>query len=452
MSTRLARPGSSSAGSHAADPDTRPGIDAPAALPSASIGEDWLAVLVGGALIALVLSGVLPAAPRFAWGGDAAPLSALAAPANLVRAAALGAVAITLLTFGAAATGARLAAFVPGTAVVFLLACVAQVLSGHASAAAWGLEYVIFALAIGLVVNQAATLPVWLVEAVRTEYIIKTGLVVLGATVLFDEIVGAGALGIAQALIVVLSVWAFSFWLCRRLRVDDELATMLASAVSICGVSAAIAACGAIQGDRKKLSYVTSLVLVVAMPMMVVMPWIARVSGMPPVVAGAWLGGTLDTSAAVVAAGELLGDAGRNAAVVVKLSQNALIGLAAFFLTVWWTMRGEGREGANTRLSVIWERFPKFVFGFLAASLVFSFLLDQDAVRAARGLVNGIRTTLFAMAFVSIGLETRLGRLVSTGEGRPALAFLGGQAFNVAITLVVAYLLFGGSVLPAPAL
>src|SRR4029453_19049782 len=137
--------------------------------------------------------------------------------------------------------------------------------------------------------------------------------------------------GIMQALIVVLSVWAFAFWLARRLRVDDEFATMLASAVSICGVSAAIATCGAIQGDKKKLSYVTSLVLVVAMPMMVLMPWASRAMDMPSVVAGAWLGGTLDTSAAVVAAGEMLGDAGRDSAVVVKLSQNALIGFPAFF-------------------------------------------------------------------------------------------------------------------------
>jgi hypothetical protein len=86
----------------------------------------------------------------------------------------------------------------------------------------------------------------------KTEYYIKTGLVVLGATILFDEIVGAGMLGIMQALIVVLSVWAFAFWLARRLHVDDEMATMLASAVSICGVSAGHRDCGAIQGDKKK--------------------------------------------------------------------------------------------------------------------------------------------------------------------------------------------------------
>src|SRR5690606_5937608 len=144
---------------------------------------------------------------------------------------------------------------------------------------------------------------------------------------------------------------------------------------AICGVSAAIAACGAIQGDRKKLSYVSSLVLVVAVPMMVVMPWIVAATGMNEVVAGAWLGGTLDTSAAVVAAGELVSEPARDAAVVVKLSQNALIGVAAFALTLWWAMRKD-RDAAATastpdsgsRLAMIWNRFPKFVLGFIAVS------------------------------------------------------------------------------------
>jgi uncharacterized membrane protein YadS len=314
---------------------------------------------------------------------------------------------------------------------------------------AWSLEYVVFALLIGLVVNHTVPVPTWLREAVRTEYYIKTGLVVLGAGILVDDILRAGFLGIAQALVVVLSVWTFAFWLARRLRVDDEFATMLASAVSICGVSAAIAACGAIQGDRKKLSYVTSLVLVVAMPMMVLMPWIAKVAGMPDVVAGAWLGGTLDTSAAVVAGGELISDAARDAAVVVKLSQNALIGVAAFLLTVWWTLNRKGVEAADantprTSLSVIWERFPKFVFGFLVASIVFSWLIADATVADTRGPLTAVRTTLFAMAFVSIGLETSLGSLVKTDGGRPAIAFLGGQAFNVIVTFVAAYVFFGG--------
>ena len=416
------------------------------------ISEDWLAVLVGAVLLALVVLGVRPAMPRFAWGAGDATAAGLVSAANLGRTLQMAALVLVPLVAGAALLGARLTAFLPGVLLLYGLAWLAQAMAGHATSAAWGLEYVIYGLAIGLVLSHTVRLPAWFREAVRTEYYIKAGLVVLGATILFNEIVGAGALGIAQALVVVLSVWSFSFWLARRLRVDDELATMLASAVSICGVSAAIATCGAIQGDKKKLSYVTSLVLVVAMPMMVLMPWASRALDMPSVVAGAWLGGTLDTSAAVVAAGEMLGDAGRDAAVVVKLSQNALIGFAAFLLTVWWTMRKPSAGRPDTSVRVIWERFPKFVFGFLVASLLFSFLLSPEVVTATRGLVNGMRTTLFAMAFVSIGLETSLGSLVTTDDGRPAVAFLGGQAFNLLVTLVAAYAFFGGWLFAVPSL
>lgn len=389
------------------------------------ISEDWLSVVVGASLIAMALVGVRSTDP--------------------IRVALL---VLVPLTAGAAVLGLRLTKFLPGVLLMAALAWLSQAVAALPMISAWSLEYVVFALLIGLVVNHTVPVPSWLREAVRTEYYIKTGLVVLGAGILVDDILRAGFLGIAQALVVVLSVWTFAFWLARRLRVDDEFATMLASAVSICGVSAAIAACGAIQGDRKKLSYVTSLVLVVAMPMMVVMPWIAKVVGMPDVVAGAWLGGTLDTSAAVVAGGELISDAARDAAVVVKLSQNALIGVAAFLLTVWWTLN-KGGEAADantpkTSLSVIWERFPKFVFGFLVASIVFSWLIGDGTVADTRGPLTAVRTTLFAMAFVSIGLETSLGSLVRTDGGRPAVAFLGGQAFNVIVTLVAAYVFFGG--------
>jgi len=415
------------------------------------VGEDWLAVYVGAALIALVLAGVRPAMPRFAWGTPETPLVQLVAADNIARTVQTILLVLGPVIAGAAVLRANIPTFVPGALLLYVLGWLSQAMAGYVGAAGFGLEYVIFALVIGLVVNHTVGVPNWLREGLRTEYYIKTGLVVLGATILFDEIVGAGMLGIMQALIVVLSVWAFAFWLARRLRVDDEMATMLASAVSICGVSAAIATCGAIQGDKKKLSYVTSLVLLVAMPMMVLMPLAAKAMGMTPVVAGAWLGGTLDTSAAVVAAGELLGNAGRNAAVVVKLSQNALIGFAAFFLTIWWAMRHEGgKHGASVGL--IWDRFPKFVFGFLLASLLFSFVLSDGTVAATRGLVNDIRTVLFAMAFVSIGLETSLTSVVSTGGGRPAAAFLGGQAFNLIVTLIAAYAFFGGLLFALPTL
>jgi uncharacterized integral membrane protein (TIGR00698 family) len=409
-----------------------------------TFSEDWVAVALAVFVIALVLAGVRPALPRFAWSTPQELTGTVFAAGNLIAALQLGILVLVPATAGAILLGIRASGFVAGFSLLYALAFVAQAAAGSQFASRWGLEYVLTALIVGLILRQVATLPTWVIEAARTEYYIKTGLVVLGASILFNEMVNAGFLGVIQALIVVLSVWFFCFWLCKKLKVDDELSTMLSSAVSICGVSAAIATCGAIQGDRKKLSYVTSLVLIVAMPMMVIMPWIAKAMGLPDAVAGAWLGGTLDTSAAVVAAGEMVSDTARDAAVVVKLSQNAMIGVAAFLLTVWWAMRKDTADKPKASLSVIWERFPKFVIGFMLVSFVFSFVLSLGLVAETRGILNNVRTILFALAFISIGLETSLSGLVTTEEGRPAIAFIGGQAFNIAVTLVVSYLLFGG--------
>lgn len=412
--------------------------------------EDWLAVWVGFLSIALVLAGVRPELPAFAWANAADLAGNVLSTQNLLRTLVIGAALGILAGAGVLFMKGSLARFAIGFSALYALAWLALIIGGNTTVSAWGFEYVIFALLVGLVISNLIGVPAWLKEAARTEYYIKTGLVILGAGILFGDLMQAGLLGIAQALLVVTAVWFVCFWLARRLRVDDEFATLLATAVSICGVSAAIAASGAIHGDRKKLSYVTSLVLIVAAPMMVVMPHIVRAFGIPEVVGGAWLGGTLDTSASVVAAGEMISDRARNAGVVVKLSQNVLIGVAAFLLTIWWALKDRSRSDTRPSARVIWERFPKFVLGFMLASLVFSFRLDTSLVMETKGLLAGLRTMWFALAFTSIGLETRFADLVKTEGGRPALAFLGGQAFNVFWTLMLAYMLFGGTFFAVP--
>jgi uncharacterized integral membrane protein (TIGR00698 family) len=372
--------------------------------------------------------------------------------ANLSKILYVGIGFLIVATAGIVLLGGRAVPFLIGLPVIFGLAWLARFLAGNGLFVNWGIEYVIFALLLGLLISNTVGTPEWLKPAVQTEFFIKTGLVILGASLLFMEVLQAGALGIAQAVMVVFVVWYACFWLCRKLRVDDEFGAMLSTAVSICGVSAAIAACGAIQGDKKKLSYVTSLVLIVAIPMMIVMPWIAKSTGMNDLVAGAWLGGTLDTSASVVAAGALISDAAMKTGVIVKFSQNALIGVAAFMLAIWWTLKAGAATGQRPSAGVIWERFPKFVLGFIVASAVFSFWLPGDAVSGTRSALGEIRTWWFAMAFVCIGLETRFVELATTDQGRPALAFLGAQAINVFWTLLLAYLLFGGVLFAQPAI
>lgn len=371
---------------------------------------------------------------------------------NLLKVAYVGIGFIAIGALGIALIGSRVLPFLIGLPAIFAIAFAARFLAGNGLFIDWGIEYVIFALGLGLLISNTVGTPDWLKPAVQTEFFVKAGLVILGASLIFSEVLQAGALGIAQAVLVVFVVWYSCFWLARKLKVDDEFAAMLSTAVSICGVSAAIAACGAIQGDKKKLSYVTSLVLIVAVPMMIAMPWIAKSTGMNDLVAGAWLGGTLDTSASVVAAGALISDAAMKTGVIVKFSQNALIGVAAFALAIWWALRQGAQTGERPSAAVIWERFPKFVIGFVIASAIFSFLLPVDIVSGTRSALNDIRTWWFALAFVCVGLETRFVDLLTTDRGRPALAFLGAQTINVFWTLLLAWLLFGGVLFAQPAI
>ncbi len=341
-----------------------------------------------------------------------------------------------------------------GFPVVFLIAWFSLFLAGNYTINDYGLEYVLWCLGLGLLISNTVGVPAWLKPAVQTEFYIKTGLVILGAGILFGEIVQAGIYGIVQAFLVISVVWYFCFWLCKRFGIDDEFSAMISSAVSICGVSAAIATSGAIKGDPKKLSYVTSIVLICAVPMLVLQPLIAKKFGIPDLVAGAWLGGTLDTSGSVVAAGALISETAMKIGVIVKMSQNVFIGFAAFFLAVWWTCKkcADVPGGQKPSAMEIWDRFPKFVLGFMIASVLFSFVIAQPTVAATKSTLGGLRTWWFALAFTCIGLETRFGELATLGGGKPALAFLIAQGVNIIWTLILAYLIFGGVFFAPPPL
>jgi uncharacterized membrane protein YadS len=412
--------------------------------------EDWLAVWLGFATITLVLAGLRPALPAWKW-SSFSQAGTLFSTSNLLASVwlAVGFLAVSLP--GIVAMGGRVRAYLAAFPVVFALAWIAQAIAGNATVSYWGIEYIIPALGLGLFLSNVIGLPDWLTEAVRTEYFIKTGLVVMGATLLFGEIMQAGALGMLQAVLVILVVWYIAFRICKWLRLDDEFSAMISTAVSICGVSAAIAACGAIQGDRRKLSYVASVVLIVAVPMIVLQPWIVKIFGIPDAVGGAWLGGTLDTTGSVVAAGGLISETAVKIGTIVKFSQNVLIWVAAFALSLWWAMKAR-QNGSNERpsLRVIWDRFPKFVLGFLVASVVFSFLLRPEQVAATKSTLTSLRTMWFALAFVCIGLETRFTDLLTMENGRPFYAFVAAQGVNLIWTFLLSWLLFGGILFAIP--
>ncbi|MCF6140277.1 putative sulfate exporter family transporter [Flavobacterium sp. K77] len=410
-----------------------------------SLHEDWTVVLIGFLIIAVSMFLFLPDVPVFKWSTGFDLIDTVFSKENVLL------ILIQFFYFGilgilaALLIGKSVRYFAVIFPVLYALTLLALICAGNSLVKEYNLEAVIFSLAIGLCIGNLVKLPDWFRTALSTEVFVKIGLVLLGTSVIFSDILKAGSLGLIQALVVVLSVWYFAFWLCKKLKVDDELTMMISSAVSICGVSAAIATSGAIKGDSKKLSYVISMVLVTAIPMMIFMPMIAKYFNFPETVTGAWLGGSIDTSGAVVASGSLVGETALKISTIVKFSQNVLLGIAAFAISVYWTYtqnKAADVQAAKPTLGVIWERFPKFVLGFIAASLFFSFLVPSETREVVKESLKNIQGLWFALAFTSIGLETNFKELFANSSKKPLFAFLLAQLFNVIVTLIVAFLLF----------
>lgn len=406
--------------------------------------EDWTVVILGFIIIVAALGGFHFPAPVFSWKNEELV-------SKIFSADNLGKILIQFLfTFGIVLLGAWLTAkpirnILIVFPLVFLLSIIALIVSGSAALKDYNLEAVIFSLAIGLLISNTIKLPEWFRQTLTTELFVKIGLVLLGTSIIFSDILKAGSKGLIQAVAVVISVWYFSYWVCKKLKVDQELSMMLSSAVSICGVSAAIATAGAIKGDAKKLSYVVSVVLITAIPMMIVMPYIAKYFNFPEAVTGAWLGGTIDTTGAVVASGTLVGEEALKISTIVKFSQNVLLGLAAFAISIYWTYtKKDGAPGVESKptLATIWERFPKFVLGFVAASLLFSFVVSADTITSVKAPLKSMQSLWFVLAFTSIGLETNFRELFQLSNRKPFYAFLIAQLFNIFITLIIAFALF----------
>lgn len=405
--------------------------------------EDWIAVIIAFLTIALVAAGLKPALPKYGWSSGGELWSQLSDTANLLRMGTLFLWVLgSLLLARFLAGDYKPLALFTGLLAIVLISLLAQIITTNKVMKDLGIEVVLFSLILGLFISNVLGLPEWIRPALQTELYIKIGLVLLGTNIIFGDILQAGMLGIIQSVAVVFTVWYFTYWLCKMLGLDDEFRMMISSAVSICGVSAAIATSGAIEGDNKKLSHVISLVMIVAIPMMLFMPYIAIWAGMSPAVAGAWLGGTIDTSGAVVAAGTMLGKEALKYATIVKFSQNVLLGIAAFIISVYWSYTKKKANFEKPSLYTIWERFPKFVLGFIAASLLFSFVLPSSVVAASKGSLKEIQTYWFALAFTCIGLETKFTDIFKVENGKPALAFIIAQLFNIFFTLIVAYLVF----------
>jgi len=352
----------------------------------------------------------------------------------------------------------RFGSFACGFCLVFCLTVLAYLLAGQEVVKYYNLGYALWALAIGLLISNTIGTPEWVRPAIRTEFYIKTGLVLLGAEVLFSRLLALGLPGIFVAWVVTPIVLISTFWIGQRiLRIESPTLNMVISAdMSVCGVSAAIATAAACNAKKEELSLAIGMSLSFTVVMMVVMPTVIQATGMDHVLGGAWMGGTIDATGAVAAAGAMLGDDALQVAATIKMIQNILIGVVAFCVAVYWVFRFEsGPQSSQTegktrpRVAEIWHRFPKFILGFVAASVLFSLLYatHPDGPQIVDSVIKGSTKTLrgwfFCLAFVSIGLETNFRELARYLKGgKPVLLYLVGQSLNLCLTLGMAWLMF----------
>ncbi len=355
--------------------------------------------------------------------------------------------------------------FFTGYPIVFILACLAYVVANQVNFRALGISYVLWAIVIGMLISNTVGTPKFLKEAAQTEYFIKTGLVLLGASILFGLIILVGIPGIFVTWVVTPVVLVFTYWFGQNIiKVPSkELNITVSADMCVSGVSAAIATAAASKAKKEELTLAIGMSMVFVAIMIFALPAFANLVGMHPVWAGSWLGGTVDNTGSVVAAGELIGPEAMYVAATIKMIQNVMIGAIAFGVAAYWTLKVEPeRHAAATgetpirltfggALYEIWYRFPKFILGFIGASIIFSMIAEMAGENWSRAMIsqgvltwaNGFRGWFFCIAFISIGLNLNFRELKEPLRGgKPVILYVVGQGFNLILTAIMAYIMF----------
>ncbi len=361
--------------------------------------EDWQAVWIGFIVIIAGAVGVITGAYDFSaanfgtWGNGTSLVQQLTAGffgKLLLTVLVLG----VLFAAGNALRGVSVKKYIPAFLGLFVLGILVRLISAEYTMNRY-LEWAFWAIIVGLLISNTVGVPAWLKPAVQTEFYIKAGLVIMGFSVLFSNIVNFGlyGLGIAWVVtpIVIIFMWFFGT---RVLKIDNKpLVITLSTATSVCGTSAAIAAGAASKAKKTDLSMAVSISIIFTVLMMVFEPIIIRAVGLGEVMDGALIGGTVDSTGAVTVAGTALGETAQTVAVLVKSIQNILIGFIAFAVAIFFTTHVEkNQEGAARKVTAaeIWYRLPKFILGFFAASLIASFVVLPYAGNDAVSAINKV--------------------------------------------------------------
>ena len=295
------------------------------------------------------------------------------------------------------------------------------------------IEYVLWAILFGLVVSNTVGVPRVCRAGVATyEFWLKAGIVFLGSRFLLGDVLKLGGLSLALVMLELAVSIAFMTALGRWLGLAPKLTSLLAIGSSICGVSAIIAAKGAIEADDEEASYAIGAILFLGALSLFSFPAIGHALGMSDRLFGLWAGLAVDNTAEATAAGALYSDTAAKFAVIAKTTRNAMIGFVVLGYAIYWARKAKQREVAN-KAAFLWQKFPKFVLGFLFISIlstvgVFSKPQLTDLANLSRWA--------FLLTFAGVGLQTSFRELRKQGW-RPLAAGAMGELAIAGITLAL---------------
>ena len=366
-----------------------------------------------------------------------------------------------LVLFGAttAIMGVKLKEFVPAFIFLYVGSLIMFAIAGWANAAQFNLEAPLVALIVGLVIANVFRLPAWMDSAFRVEYYIKTGIVLLGATFPIALVLTAGPVAIVQATIISLVTCLVIYFVGTRVfGLEKTLAAVMGVGGAVCGVSASMAIAASVNAKKDHLYTSVTLVVGWALVMILVLPFVSRGLGLPAGVAGAWIGTSEFADAAGFAAATTYGKMAGNEDAAIKsftlmkvIGRDLWIGIwsvvfAAIAAFVW----EKGQTGRVPDAREIWWRFPKFVIGFFAASILMSAFTGGFSTPDFNSVVRpnviaplvSLRTWTFIFCFLSIGLTTRFRDLHIVGW-KAFWSFSIGVVANVILGYVLSVIVFG---------
>ncbi|WP_371367436.1 hypothetical protein SRRS_13850 [Sporomusa rhizae] len=358
---------------------------------------------------------------------------------------------LVAFTISANIMGYKVKKFMASFTVLYILSIIVTIFGSNSFMKALQLETPLLALVIGMVVGNLINLPEWFREGLRTEFYVKTGIVLMGATLPFTIILKAGPMAMLQATIVA-SVTFFSIYFAatRLFKLDPRFAATLGAGGSVCGVSGSIAVGGACRAEKEHVSMAISLVVVWAVIMIATLPIVAKHIGMEAGPAGAWIGTSEFADAAGFAAAEQYNalanlPAGDDRAVktftlMKVVGRDMFVGLWALLAAILSVTLWEKKtinQSERIDYGEVWRRFPKFVIGFFVASIFTTLVITALDAKTGAGyskdalaIIKNLRGWTFTWTFLSIGFTTRFRDLAAAGW-KPLAAFTIGVLINV---------------------